>query len=178
METHMFHLPLVEATLTLEDVTLQLGLPIDGEALTGLTGGDMVAACGHLLGVIPPQNVVLGNTIKLSWLNNTFQQLLGDAMDDVVAQYAWAHILTLIGNLLMLDTSGSRVHLMYLLLLSNLNNVSSYSWGSAVLASLYRVLDHSIDFNQGNIGGCMLLLVCWAWEQIKSLSPSYSDTNT
>ena len=34
---------------------------------------------------------------------------------------------------------------MYLLLLADLNNVRNYSWGSTVLTSLYRALDHEID---------------------------------
>jgi len=76
----------------------------------------------------------------------------------MVAQHERSHILTLIESLLMLDTSGSRVHLMYLLLLSDLDNVSNYSWGSGVLACLYRALDHGVDFNQENISGCTLLL--------------------
>jgi len=32
-ETHSFHLPLGETTITLEDVALELGLPIDRELL-------------------------------------------------------------------------------------------------------------------------------------------------
>ncbi|MFQ6633825.1 hypothetical protein Gotur_011524 [Gossypium turneri] len=34
-ETHTFHLPCGECTFTLEDVNLQLGLPVDGYAVTG-----------------------------------------------------------------------------------------------------------------------------------------------
>jgi len=60
----------------------------------------------------------------------------------------------------MPDTLASRVHLMYLLLLAYLNNASNFSWGSAVLVSLYCALDHGVDYNQENIGGCMLLLQC------------------
>jgi len=71
-ETHTFYLPLEETTITLEDVALELGLPIDGEAVSRVTSGELVSACQSLLGVAPPENVVLGNTIKLSWLNNTF----------------------------------------------------------------------------------------------------------
>jgi len=153
-------------------VTLQLGLPIDGEPVTGISNGDLVPLCQHLLGSIPPPNAITGNTIKLSWLNNNFQQLPDDATNDVIAQHARGHILILIGSLLMPDTSASRVHLMYLLSLTDLTHVSNYSWGSAVLACLYRSLDHGIDVNQENIGGCMLLLQCWAWERIKCLSPS------
>ncbi|MBA0860981.1 hypothetical protein Goshw_023133 [Gossypium schwendimanii] len=33
-ETHTFHLLCGECTITLEDVQLQLGLPVDGSALT------------------------------------------------------------------------------------------------------------------------------------------------
>ncbi|MBA0867267.1 hypothetical protein Goshw_028825, partial [Gossypium schwendimanii] len=33
-ETHTFHLPCGECTITLEDVQLQLGLPMDGSVLT------------------------------------------------------------------------------------------------------------------------------------------------
>jgi len=40
----------------------------------------------------------------------------------------------------MPDTSASKVHLMYLLLLADLNNASNFSWGSIVLTSLYRTL--------------------------------------
>jgi len=98
----------------------------------------------------------------------------------MVAQYARAHILTLIRSLLMSDTSESRVHLMYLLLLSDLLNFSNYSWWSGVLAFLYRALDHGVDFNQENIGGCTLLLQCWAWARITCPSPplqSLSDAD-
>ncbi|MBA0869395.1 hypothetical protein Goshw_027702, partial [Gossypium schwendimanii] len=34
-ETHTFHLPCGECTITLEDVQLQLRLPMDGSVLTG-----------------------------------------------------------------------------------------------------------------------------------------------
>ncbi|MFQ6629057.1 hypothetical protein Gotur_007060 [Gossypium turneri] len=33
-ETHTFHLPCGECTITLEDVSLQLGLPVDGYPVT------------------------------------------------------------------------------------------------------------------------------------------------
>ena len=151
LETHTFHFPLGESTITLQDVALQLGLSIDGQPVTGFTSGDMVEASQYLLGSIPPPNVIKGNTIKLSWLSNNFQQLPADATDDVIAQHAITHILSLIGSLLMPDTSAGRVHLMYMLLLADLTHVATYSWGSAVLACLYRALDHGIDYHQKNI---------------------------
>jgi len=47
----------------------------------------------------------------------------------------------------------------------------NYSWRLAVLAPLYRVLDHEIYLNQDNIGGCTLLLPCWASELLTCISP-------
>jgi len=46
----------------------------------------------------------------------------------------------MIGGALILDKYGNRVHLMYLNLLRDLNNIKKYSWGSACLANLYREL--------------------------------------
>ena len=37
-KTHMFHLPCGEMSITLQDVEVILGLPIDGKVLVGLTG--------------------------------------------------------------------------------------------------------------------------------------------
>ena len=53
-ETHTFHFPLGETTVTLEDVELILGLPVDGEAVIGITTGDLVSLCEQFLGFIPP----------------------------------------------------------------------------------------------------------------------------
>ena len=39
-ETHTFHLPNSEMVITLQDVEVILGLPIDGEVLVGLTVGE------------------------------------------------------------------------------------------------------------------------------------------
>jgi len=71
----------------------------------------------------------------------------------------------------MPDTSATRVHVMYLLRLADLDVIRNYSWGSAVLVCLYRCLDHGIHLCQENIGGCMILLQCWAWERITSIAP-------
>ncbi|KAH1048373.1 hypothetical protein J1N35_039157 [Gossypium stocksii] len=67
----------------------------------------------------------------------------------------------LIGGVLMLDANDSTVHLMYLPLLSNLHSTRSYSWGSAVLAMLYRALCQTTDPSAMDIGGCLILLQPW-----------------
>ncbi|MFQ6653969.1 hypothetical protein Gotur_025118, partial [Gossypium turneri] len=53
-ETHTFHFPCGECTVTLEDVALQLGLPIDRSPVTGVTAfTEPAALCYQLLGDSP-----------------------------------------------------------------------------------------------------------------------------
>ena len=49
-ETHTFHFPHGEATITLQDVALQLDLKIDGLPVTGIITGNVRVACQTLLG--------------------------------------------------------------------------------------------------------------------------------
>jgi len=120
-ETHTFRLPHGESIVTLEDMTLQLDLLIDGEPITIVSSGDLLPLRQQLLGSLPPSNVIKEKTIKLSWLNNNFRQLPDGATDDVISQHAQTHILSMIGSLIMLDTSTRKVHLTYLLLLVDFN---------------------------------------------------------
>ncbi|XP_027915963.1 protein MAIN-LIKE 1-like [Vigna unguiculata] len=162
IETHTFHMPLGETTVTLEDVSLQLGVPIDGEPFTSCSSGNLLKLCQKLLGDIQPENMFTGNQIKSSWLNTRFQELPNNANLGTIGQYAHTHILILIDSMLMLGTLASLVHFMYLPLLRDLVHVSNFSWRSVVLTCLYRALDHGTKFQQDNIGGCILLLQCWA----------------
>ncbi|XP_038880384.1 serine/threonine-protein phosphatase 7 long form homolog [Benincasa hispida] len=52
-ETHTFHLPCGECTITLQDVVIQFGLQVDEEPLTGSLQYDWKNVCDELLGVLP-----------------------------------------------------------------------------------------------------------------------------
>ncbi|XP_052481218.1 protein MAINTENANCE OF MERISTEMS-like [Gossypium raimondii] len=66
-ETHTFHLPCGECTITLEYVNLQLGLPVDGYPVTGsVQSGDWGAVCYELLGVILEK--INRGRIEMGWL--------------------------------------------------------------------------------------------------------------
>ncbi|KAF1891112.1 hypothetical protein Lal_00001251 [Lupinus albus] len=76
----------------------------------------------------------------------------------------------------MPDIIGSRVYLMYLPLLDKLSETSDYSWGSTVLACLYRGLCCAAIFkDQKEVGGCLLLLQSWAYDHIPILAPRLHD---
>ncbi|KAG8491605.1 hypothetical protein CXB51_014781 [Gossypium anomalum] len=131
-ETHTFHLPCGECTVTLEDVALQLGLPIDGSPVTG--------------------------------------HLLDNATEEELMCAARAYIMHIIGGVLMPDANNNRVHIMYLPLLTDLHNVRSYSWGSAVLTMLYCELCRTTNPYAADIGGCLILLQSWALYQMPFLA--------
>ncbi|MFQ6670885.1 hypothetical protein Gotur_035608, partial [Gossypium turneri] len=52
-ETHTFHLPCGECTITLEDVSLQLGLPVDEHPVTGSAQSSNWKAMGWLRDTFP-----------------------------------------------------------------------------------------------------------------------------
>jgi len=86
--------------MTLEDVAVLLRLPIYEDVVTDPTMVEDIFSTFHEQGVIPPSTTMIGNSIRVSWLNNTFQQLPRNAITNVIAQYASMYILTLIGSIL------------------------------------------------------------------------------
>lgn len=66
--------------------------------------------------------------MTISWLNKEFNDILEDAKDEVLQQPAYAHIFKLLGGMLICDTSGGSVHLMYMPLLEDLEYARGYRW--------------------------------------------------
>ncbi|KAH1038617.1 hypothetical protein J1N35_040360 [Gossypium stocksii] len=164
-ETHTFHFPCGECTVTLEDVALQLGLPIDGSPVTGVSAfAEPAAICYSLLGDSPqPDDEESTLTdLKFTWLRGKFGQLSANATEGELMCAARAYIMHLIGGVLMPDSNNNKVHIMYLPLLADLSNARSYSWGSAVLAYLYRELCRLTKPTAVDMGRCLTLLQSWA----------------
>ncbi|KAH1130111.1 hypothetical protein J1N35_001489 [Gossypium stocksii] len=135
--THTFHPPCGECTITLEDVHLQLGLPVDVYAVTGSTqSADWGAVCYELLGAISDR--IKGGRIEMGWLRDTFPEPDDDSTELELIRYARAYILQIIRGYLMPDLSRNLVHSRWLLKLVDFRAAGELSWGSAVLATLYR----------------------------------------
>ncbi|KAF7801211.1 serine/threonine-protein phosphatase 7 long form-like protein [Senna tora] len=74
-ETHTFHFPQGECTITLQDVVLQLGLPCSGYVVTGTEKHNYRELCMELLGIELPQQrqTRKGQRVSMSWLKSQFQ---------------------------------------------------------------------------------------------------------
>ncbi|KAH1046173.1 hypothetical protein J1N35_036957 [Gossypium stocksii] len=126
LETHSFYLPCGECTITLEDVQLQLGLPVDGSVVTeSAQFADWGAVCYDLLGAIS-DNIYRGQ-IEMGWLRDTFLELRNDSTEVERIRYAWAYILEMIEGYLMSDLSRNLVHLRQLLKLVDFRAAGKFS---------------------------------------------------
>ena len=88
-ETHTFHLPHDETTITLQDVEVLLGIPIDGEAIVGTIDLKWADECQSMLGIATDKTVLKGQRIQIKKLLEKIDQgLPDDAAEVVVHQYA------------------------------------------------------------------------------------------
>ena len=153
-ETHTFHVPVGEMTITLQDVAIILDLRINGPAV-------IAELCGELLGVTPLADAIRGSAISIRWLCQQLSTSAPNANEVDLERSACGFILALMGSFLFADKKGVHVHLCFLLLLRDLAQTTTYSWGGAVLAHTYRELcQASLDRRRG-INDCITLIqVC------------------
>ncbi|QHO28684.1 uncharacterized protein DS421_7g218840 [Arachis hypogaea] len=122
LETHTFHLPWGECTVTLEDVAMHLGLPIDGEPVSGTLKSwskfhqrDIRQWCEELLGEVPGRHVgTMKYNKKLKWLKSILQQMPLESPDDALVQYACCYVMYLLGGVLLPDKANNTVHASFL----------------------------------------------------------------
>lgn len=170
-ETHTFHLPTGECTVTLEDVHMLLGLRVDGKVVTGRSELSWKYDCLPLLGEVPDSKGKKGNRFKITWLKKFLKNIPNEPSDDQLIQYSRAYILYLIGTFLMPNKSSDQVHMKYVDILRDLTEVGEYSWGSAILATLYKNLCDGAVSETKTIAGCTQLLQAWGWSRLKLFSP-------
>ncbi|XP_044392128.1 serine/threonine-protein phosphatase 7 long form homolog [Triticum aestivum] len=172
-ETHSFHLPCGELTMTLQDMAMISGLPINGQAVTGrVSVGNWRERTADLIGVQPedPQEGKADTAkVRHSWLKlvrgNT-NPCPQDANDVVVQQYARAYLWYVLTKVVFSDATGNSALWMFLEPLNNWD--TQYSWGSAALAYLYRQLDLACRRKGGtsSLSGFVWSLSVWMWERI------------
>lgn len=142
-ETHSFHLPTGEMTITLQDVSMILGLPIDGEPVCISTDSDgwrekMAALCLGRAPEPPPENskerVPAGATYV--WIVQNFSHCPIPADEDTEKAYARVYVWYVLSRTLFADGGGRTAQWFWLKQLTFMEK--RFSWGTAALAYLYR----------------------------------------
>lgn len=168
-ETHMFHLLVRECSITLQDVSVLLGLRIDGEPVTSSTEFEWDKVIEEVFVKTIGKGRTRG-TLKLSWLTINFKELPDDVSDLELTLYTKSYLLQLFAGVLFTDHSGIQIHLMYLPLIRDLDRCRGMSWGSVVLAYLFRELCKGCRMGVEENAGCLLLLQLCAWTRLPTLA--------
>ncbi|RYR09316.1 hypothetical protein Ahy_B05g077571 isoform B [Arachis hypogaea] len=149
-ETHTFHMPFGECTVTLQDVAFQLGLPVDGEAVSGCLGEF--------------ETYMEGGRPAWEW----FRVLPPDASEETVRIYARAYIMMLLSTQLFGDKSANRVHIRWLPFVANLDGMGRWSAylppndGKEQRVIRYRLaLDRLTARDVSFIAARVLLFIVW-----------------
>ncbi|KAF9588547.1 hypothetical protein IFM89_013041, partial [Coptis chinensis] len=105
--------------------------------------------------------------VTLEWLKKTFSNTPKDATAEIVDCPVRAYLLFLLGCTIFNDKSEVGVHVAYLQVLLEVDNVSKYAWGAAALAYLYRELAKASQRNGRQVTRCMTLLEAWVYEHFR-----------
>ncbi|RYR72780.1 hypothetical protein Ahy_A02g006992 [Arachis hypogaea] len=158
-ETHTFHMPFGECTITLQDIAYQLGLPVDGRYVNGcltdfqtyIQGGRPAWVCfQELLGVLPPANQIQKFALNYSWFQETFGECPEGADEEIVRRYARAYIMMLLGTQLFADKSA--------------------------LAWLYQCMCRVANRHVVKLAGPLQLLQSWIFWRFPGFRPAGYDT--
>ena len=179
-EIHTFHLPIGEVTVTLQDVEVMWGLRINGDAITGKeqkwSDEKLSDKCLQLLEFPTSSSYFKSGQLKTRYLCEMLEMTLPDnASDHQCIQRARAYILFLLGGVLFPDMANTYIHMNLLVLLEDFDRCSRLSWGSAVLACLYRNLCKASVAHATEIAGPLMLLQLWAWCRIPATSSTLTN---
>lgn len=140
-ETHSFHLPCGEMTVTLQDVSMILALPIRGQPLCFSTDPKgWRESMKALIGCAPVVPGMVAGA-PYTWISLRYKRCPEHASEEEEQQYARAYVWYVISRTLFADSSGNNAPWMWLKALTGWD--TKISWGSAALAYLYRQVMNS-----------------------------------
>nr|XP_012573601.2 protein MAIN-LIKE 1-like [Cicer arietinum] len=169
-DTNSFHLPIGEMTITLDDVSSLLHIPIIGAlfSVNIFNKDDAAELLGELLGVslaaaYAEFNLTRTTTVRYSWLLDVYHQRCADQHWQMAAR---AFLLFLVGCTLFSDKSAFAVSVAYLECFRDLNSYGGYAWGIVVLAYLYDNLREASMHQTRTVSGYLTLLQALVLSQI------------
>ncbi|KAK4386113.1 protein MAINTENANCE OF MERISTEMS [Sesamum angolense] len=144
--------------------TVIWGLPIDGEPVSGTdlerTSVQWQEYCMQYIGFAPEEGAFKGSRLHVKAIISHISRvhITPDTPHLTVCTDARAVALLLLGGTMCPDSSGNLVSLIYLAKLEDIVAARNYSWGSAVLAFLYRELCNASEKGKAAIGGALQLV--------------------
>ncbi|KAL0294315.1 UNVERIFIED_CONTAM: Serine/threonine-protein phosphatase 7 long form, partial [Sesamum angustifolium] len=112
-ETPSFHFLVGEATITLQDIQVIWGLPIDGEPVSGTdlerTSVQWQEYCMQYIGFVPEEGALKGSRLQVKTIIHHISRvhITPDTPHLTVVQYARAVALLLLGGTMCPDSSGN-----------------------------------------------------------------------
>ncbi|KAL5149649.1 Protein MAIN-LIKE 1 [Glycine soja] len=160
-ETSSFHLLVGELTITLDDVSSLLHLPVIGDlhAFEPLHVDDVVQMLVDLLMTAQCR----GPYVCLQWVRDIYERRCQAGHWTVATR---ASLLHLLGCTLFANKSATNVHVFYLEALRDLSMTKRYAWGVAALVHMYDQLnDASMSHSRQ----------CWIYEHFPSVVNSTAE---
>ncbi|CAM0885012.1 unnamed protein product [Alopecurus aequalis] len=150
-ETHTFHLPCGEMTITLQDVSMITALPISGDAICRNT--DSTKWREQMSSYLGMEPGLAGRAAGATygWIARNFGKCPAGCTEEVVQTHARAYVWVALCRTVFGDSSGSNVPFFWLELLADWDY--QWSWGTAALAWLYRQVIWEPYGEAGNVGG-------------------------
>ncbi|XP_009619850.1 protein MAIN-LIKE 2-like [Nicotiana tomentosiformis] len=170
LETNTFHLPIGEATITLEDVEVLFGLPVDGlpvaypHALKDYRGLHYLHMLQRLTGFHPVEETALSGASHLQLtpirqhLEAMYAEITDDSPPEVIDRHTRLLQLLMFGGVLFPNTSKNLVNMRFLHHLEQLDDLPGYSWGAAVLGYLYMQMCRACTGTQRDVVGFLPLV--------------------
>ncbi|KAH1197919.1 Protein MAIN-LIKE 1 [Glycine max] len=178
-ETSSFHLPVGELTITLDDVSSLLHLPVIGDlhAFEPLHVDDVVQMLVDLLMVSlesarAETAQCHGPYVRLQWVRDVYERRCQAGHWTAAAR---AYLLHLLGCTLFANKSVINVHVVYLEALCDLSMTERYAWGVAALVHMYDQLNDASMSHSRQLDSYITLLLCWICEHFSSVADSTAD---
>jgi len=161
-EINSFHLPVVELTITLDDVSPLLHLSISGAfySFHALSVDEAIFLLTELLKVSVEEARAetarsRGAYVRLGWVRDIYEMRC-EARWWIVA--ARAYLLHLVGCTFFANKSATYVHVVHLEAFRDLGQSGGYAWGVAALVHMYDQLDEASRTTTRQIAGYLTLL--------------------
>ncbi|XP_057458460.1 protein MAINTENANCE OF MERISTEMS-like [Lotus japonicus] len=162
-ERRVFAVGTGEISMSLLDVALILGVPVVGDPVV-LTEEEAFSEMEEVYGAARGKRKVAMGSLEARL----------DSIGDVVSDdFVRTFLLYTIGT--FLSSNDAKVDSRYLNFLCDLEGVSGFAWGGAVVEDLCQWLDKRKQNNVQYVGGCLVFLQAWCYEHFDIARPLLQD---